>query len=256
MQRTPRTIRSVLNVLLLVAAGSLFTACPKEVDPPDTTPPAGSVAGSLPSTTPIYADADAVLSAVRANIVQNTPVGPVDLLVGVANGAFSSDGFSNFQNVGVVTCNGDALSLQSNNSYIYQPAATNPTGIDLSASNEVTWIVAGGSGFTGFQRTIAGPFPATGAITSPTTVVRADGYTITTTNVLNADSVIFILGNLSRTLPGNASSCGFSASELSGVAAGASQIQVAAYRSENELIEGKRIYFVKQSSRALSVSVQ
>ncbi len=256
MQRILRTFRSYLRMLMLVAVGTLFTACPKEVDVPSPTPPVGSGSGSTSSTTPAYADADAVLAAVRANSVQTTPVGPVDILIGVATGAFSNNGFSTFQNVGAVTCNGDALSLQSNNSYVYQPGATNPTGIDLTASNEVTWNVAGGSGFSPFQRTIAGPFPATGAITSSTTVVRANGYTLTATNVLNADSVIFLVGDVSKTLPGNASSCTFSASELSGVAAGSSVLQVSAYRSVTEDVDGKRIYFVKQSARTLSGTIQ
>ncbi len=252
MKNTASHLRSSLFVLL--AAGTLFTACTKDDAAPDATPsPSGS---STPSTTPNFPDADAVLAAVRVNATQSTPLGSIDIVIGVATGAFSNDDFSTFQNVGAITCNGDALSLQSNNSYVYQPVATNPTGIDLTASNEVTWNVAGGSGFSAFQRTIQGPFPATGAITSSTTVVRANGYTLSATNVLNADSVIFLVGDVSKTLPGNASSCTFSASELSGVAAGTSLLQVSAYRSVTEDVDGKRIYFVKQSARTLSGTIQ
>lgn len=252
MKNTTSCLRSSLFVLLV--AGTMFTACTKDDAAPDATPtPSGS---TTPSTTPNFPDADAVLAAVRVNATQSTPLGSIDIVIGVASGAFSNDSFSSFQNVGAITCNGDALSLQSNNSYVYQPATSNPMGIDLTASNEVTWNVAGGSGFSAFQRTIAGPFPATGAITSSTTVVRANGYTLTATNVLNADSVIFLVGDVSKTLPGNASSCTFSASELSGVAAGSSVLQVSAYRSVTEDVDGKRIYFVKQSARTLSGTIQ
>lgn len=165
------------SFFVVLAAGTLFTACTKDDAAPDTTPtPVGS---STPSTTPNFPDADAVLFAVRVNATRSTPLGTIDIIIGVASGVFSNDNFLSFPNVGDITCNGDALSLQSNNSYVYQPAASNPTGIDLTASNEVTWNVAGANGFSAVQRTIAGPYPATGAITSASTVVRANGYPLT-----------------------------------------------------------------------------
>ena len=252
--KNPNTpFRSAL--LMLLAAGTLFTACEKDDDTPSPTPPTGGGSGT-PSTTPNFADADGFLAAVRVNSTQSTPLGPIDIIIGVASGAFTNDGFASFVGVGSVTCNAETLTPQGNNSYVYQPGATNPTGIDLTASNEVTWNVAGGSGFSTFQRTIPGPYPVAGPLTSSSTVVRADGYTITTTNVLNADSVIFTLGQLSKTRTGNANSCAFAASELSGLATGASLMQVSAYNSVNEVIDGKRIYFVKQSSRSQSVTIQ
>lgn len=253
MRNTTSHLRSSLFALL--ALGTVLSACTKDEESPLPTPPTGG-SSSSPSTTPNFPDADGLLAAVRVNSTQSTPIGPIDIILGLATGGFTNDGFSSFVNAGAVSCNGEVLTLQGNNSYVYQPSATNPTGIDLTASNEVTWNVAGGNGFPDFQRTIAGPFPTTGDITSAATVVRADGYTVSTTNVLNADSVIFLLGELSRTLPGNAASCSFSASELSALAAGSSIVQVSAYRSTNELIAGERIYFVKQSSRSLSVNIQ
>lgn len=240
---------------LLLGIALAFTACKKEdPEPPDT--PGGGGSNSTPSTAPVFSDADAMVSAIRALSTQSTPIGPVDLVLGIATGVFTADAFSTFLNVGTVSCNGESLTRQSNNNYTYQPGATNPTGIDLTASNEVTWNVAGGSGFEGFTRTIPGPFPIVGNITSDATVVRANGYTITTASVLSADSVIFTLGSLVRTIPGNATSCTFTAAELSGLAAGSSLLQVAPYNSTNEEIGGKRIYFVKQYSRSLSVTVQ
>lgn len=246
------TTRFPLAALALALA---FTACTKDDPEPPATPDGGG-GSSTPSTAPNFVDADGLLSAIRVQSTQSTPLGPVDLLLGIATGAFSNDAFATFQNVGAVSCNGEALTRQSNNNYTYQPGATNPTGIDLTASNEVTWNVGGGNGFAAFDRTIPGPFPVAGSISSATTVVRANGYTITTGSVLNADSVVFTLGSLVRTIPGNASSCTFTASELSGLSAGSSLIQVAPYNSTNEEFGGKRIYFVKQYSRTLSVTVQ
>lgn len=244
-------LRSTLPFLL---SALCLTACKKE----ETTEPAtgGGGGSSTPSTTPTYTDADGLLAAVRVFSTQSTPIGPVDVVIGTATGAFSNDQFASFENVGAVSCNGGSLTRQGNNSYVHQPSATAPMGIDLSSSNDVTWNVAGGSGFPSFDRTLTEPFPAVGEITSATTVVRANGYTITTGPVQNADSVVFTLGSLVRTVPGNAASCTFTAGELNGLSAGTSFMQVSPYRSSNEVIGGKRIYFVKQMSRSVSITIQ
>jgi len=255
LQNTAHMHSTTRFPLVALALALVFTACKKD-DPEPPATPGGGGGSSTPSTAPFFSDADGLVSAIRVLTTQSTPIGPVDLVLGIATGVFSNDAFATFQNVGAVSCNGEALTRQSNNNYTYQPSATNPTGIDLTASNEVTWNVGGGSGFAAFDRTIPGPFPVAGSISSATTVVRANGYTITTGSVLNADSVVFTLGSLVRTIPGNATSCTFTAAELSGLSTGSSLVQVAPYNSTSEVIGGKRIYFVKQYSRSLSVTIQ
>jgi hypothetical protein len=244
--------------LIVLALGTVLSACKKEETQPPTPPADGGGGGgnSTPSTTPSFTDADGVLAAVRVFTTQSTPIGTIDITMGVASAAFSNDGFSTFANVGDVSCNGSALTRQSNNSYAYTPTATEPTGIDLTASNEVTWTVGGGAGFAGFTRTIMGPFPTVAPITSGETVVRANGYTLSTSSVLGADSVIFTLGSLVRTLPGNATSCSFSAGDLAGLSTGTSIAQIVGYTSSNETIGGKKMYFVKEASRSRSITIQ
>lgn len=255
MKRTHRMIRTPF--LLLLALGLSVSACKKDdPDPPAPSNNGGGGGSSTPSTTPTFTDADGLLAAVRVFSTQSTPIGPVDLVIGTATGVFSNDQFASFVSVGAISCNGEALTLQGNNSYVHQPSATAPTGIDLTSSNEVTWNVAGGNGFPAFDRTLMGPFPVAGDFTSATTVVRANGYTITTGPVQNADSVVFTLGSLVRTIPGNATSCTFTADELNGLSAGSSLMQVSPYNSSNEVIGGKRIYFVKQMSRSTSITLQ
>lgn len=243
-------------VLLALAALLAFAACKKEES--DTPAPQGgnNTGSTTPSTTPRFADADGVMAAVRAFTSQSTPLGTIDINVGTATAAFSNDGFSSFVGVGSVSCNGEALGAQSNNAYAYAPSASNPTGIDLTASNEVTWSVGGGNSFPAFTRTIMGPFPGVDAITSDGTVVRANGYTLSTSAVANADSVIFTLGSLIRVLPGAATSCSFSAAELAGQSAGTSIAQIVGYRYVDETIGGKKVYFVKQASRSRSITFQ
>lgn len=241
---------------MLCATVVLMTACKKEEPATPNTPGGGGGSSSTPSTTPVYTDADAVLAAVRVTTTQSTPIGPVDVLLGVASASFSTDQFATFVNVGSVSCNGEALTPQANNTYVFQPGATNPTGIDLTSSNEVTWSITGGGGFNAFTRTVGGPFPTSGAITSSETVVRSNGYTLTTSSVLNADSVIFTLGSLVRTLPGNASSCTFTAAELNGLAAGTSLAQIVPYNATREVVDGKVMYFIKQASRSRTITLQ
>lgn len=243
---------------LALLAGLALAACKKDEaeNPPPQSNNNPPPSNNPPSITPSFDDADGVLAAVRSFTTTSTPMGSIDIILGIASGAFSNDGFSTYANVGAVTCNGEALAAQSNNSYVYSPPATNPTGIDFTASNNVTWNVAGGSGFTGFTRTIATPFPGVDPITSSSTVVRSNGYTLSTSAVANADSVIFTLGSLVRVLPGTATSCSFSASDLAGQAAGTSVAQVVGYSYTSETIGGKKIYFVKQGARAMTITFQ
>lgn len=242
-------------ILLGFATLIAVTACKKE----ESSTPDGSGGGSsssTPNTVPFYADADGVMAAVRVFTTQSTPIGPVDVTIGSATAVFTTDDFSSFVDVGGVSCNGEVLTRQSNNSFVHVPSATQPTGIDLTSSNEVNWQVAGANGFPGFQRNIAGPYPTVGPLSSDATVVRADGYTLSTGTVLGADSVIFTLGQLVRTFAGNTTSCTFSATELGALSTGTSIAQIVGYTSSNEVIDGKRIYFVKQASRSRSVTIQ
>lgn len=252
MARAERFAFIALGALLALAS------CKKD-EPEPPAPQSGnndSSGTTAPSTIPRFADADGVMAAVRAYTSQSTPFGTIDIILGTASAAFSNDGFATFVGVGGVSCNGEALSAQPNGTYAYAPSAANPTGIDFTASNEVTWTVAGGSSFPAFTRTLADPFPAVDAITSSATVVRADGYTLSTTAVSNADSVIFTLGGLVRVLPGSATSCSFTAAELAGQSPGTSIAQIVGYRYVDETIGGKRIYFVKQASRSQSITIQ
>lgn len=247
----------VANRITYLSLIALLTvaACKKEENgTPDS--PGGGSGNNTASTTPAFADADGVLAATRAYVVINTPLGSQEILAGFAAGAFSNDQFVTRVNVGAVSCNGELLGPAAGNAYAYIPPGTNPTGIDLTASNEVNWVVGGGSGFSAFTRNIMGPFPVTGEIGSGNTVLRASGHTLTVSATLNADSVLFAIGPVTRTLVGNATACAFTPGELSALATGSALAQVVSYSSVNEEIGGKRIYFVKQSLRSQSVTVQ
>lgn len=241
--------------VLFLGLALSFSACKKDDPDPPATPSGGGAGASTPSTTPNFADADASLWAVRSFSTQSTPIGPVDLEIGLGVGVFSNDAFATFLNVGDVSLNGTALARQSNNSYVSQPSQANPAGIDFTAG--VDWNVQGGNGFDGFTRSVtAFPFPTVAAITSDGNVVRTNGYTLATTQVTGADSVIFLVGNASKTLAGNVTTCSFSAEELTGAGTGSALVQIAPFKYSSEVIGGKRIYFGKEMVRTKPVTIQ
>jgi hypothetical protein len=240
-----------------LALVALLVACGKEdEDTPPDMPGGGSGSNATANITPSYADAQAILAAVRVNTTQSTILGSIDVVVGGATAAFSSDGLNTLLNVGEVSCNGEPLAPLSNQAYAYSSTTTAPTGIDLTASNSVTWSVEGGNGYSSFVRTLSEPFPAVGSITSGNTVVRTNGYTLTAEAMLGADSVLFIVGPVVRVRPGNATSHTFTAQDLASLNPGSATAQVVGYSASSEDMAGRRVYFVKQSVRTRSVTIQ
>lgn len=241
--------------LALMALTFALGACKKDDDEPATPSGGGGTpAPSAPSTTPNFDGADGSLWAVKTFTTQSTPIGPISFEVGLGVAAFSNDNYANMVNVGAVSLNGTALTAASNNAYTSSVSPTNPTGVDLSS---VEWNVAGGSGFTGFTRNVNGfAMPTVSEITSGTTVTRSAGYTLSCGSVSGADSVMFLVGGVAKTLGAGNNACTFSASELSGLSAGSNLVQIAAYRYTNETIEGKVIYFGKETVRNQSVTIQ
>jgi hypothetical protein len=249
------TAQRTLSIQLL-AFTLVLCACNKDDDEPATpapTPTPTPVASA--SYTPVFSDADGALWAIQTYTSQTTPFGTFDIEVGLGAGAFSNDAFATLVNVGTVSLNGNALSAFSNNAYAYQPSMTNPTGIDVTSNIE--WTVQGANGFPGFTRPVNGfALPTVSTVTSSETVVRSSGHTVACASVSGADSVIFLVGGVAKTLPGNATSCSFTASELSTLGAGANLVQIGAYRSTSEVIDGKRIHFGKETVRTKSVTIQ
>lgn len=254
-----RCVRS-FNLLpfVLLSMGMALASCSKDDDTPAPAPPSGGGNNTSPSTTPNFADAHASLWAVRAFTTQSTPFGDMDMEIGTGVAVFSNDGFATMVSAGQVKLNDHVLTAASNNAYTFTPSASAPTGIDLS-SGALSWEVAGSAQFSGFTQAYTNstfPNPTVGTISSGTTVVRANGYTLTAGTVNNADSVIFMVGDVVRTLPPNTSSHTFSAGDLSGLSAGQSLVQVVPYAYKLQVIGGKNVYFGKQMARSKSVTIQ
>ncbi len=252
----PRTL-GILPIAFL-AIGITFTACKKDEPEPPATPADPGGGGQnvpAPSTTPNFSDADGSLWAVQSFTTQSTPIGNMDIQIGLGVGAFTDDGFNSYINAGTVSLNGVQLSSASNGTYYSQPSQTQPTGIDLSSG--VSWSVSGGSGVPAFDHDVNSfPMPTLGAISANETVVRSNGYTMSTTQVAGADSVLFLVGHVAKTLSGNATTCSFTPDELSALQTGANVVQIAAYKYTDQMFGGKKIYFGKEAVRSVSVTIQ
>lgn len=239
---------SQLTLTFLLVAGLTLASCNKK-DDDDVDPGGGNNPGTENPTPQLGVG---TLVAVKTLNTTDTPIGPITTELGLGVAVFSSDNWSSFQDAGSVQLNGNALTKNANNSYIFMPSATNPMGIELGST--VVWDVAGNGSIPAFSHTVQTTFPSLGAITSSTDVSKS-GYTLSVASVSNADSVYFQVGEVLKVLGGNARSCEFSASELSGLSTGQSIIQVAPYKISNAQYGGKTFYFINESTISASANI-
>jgi len=248
-------------ILTLLIIGTLSFSCSKDEDSPEpetTTTPStgggGSSGNSSGDPQPTFSDADASLWAVKSVSITSIPgVGDIETIIGTGVGVFF-DGTGGMVDVGSVSLNTKSLTKNANSSYAYQPGASDPTGIDFTSG--VQWTVDGGNGFSAINKTVTIGFPSVGAVNSSTTITKADGYTLSVNSVSGADSVLFLIGEVTKTIAGNATSCTFSASELSGLSTGTTVAQVAAYISINETTGGKKIYYGNETVQSKTATVE
>jgi hypothetical protein len=153
---------------------------------------------------------------------------------------------------GAVSCNSNALTKQTNNTYNFTPSTSAPTGVDYSSG--VNWSVGGNSTneVPAFTHSPSIGFPQLDSISgSISTVTKSNGVTISATNVItNADSVIFSVygpsGTAQKVLAGSSSHT-FSASDLSAIGTGSGYIQIAAYKIANQTFSAKKYYFINEA---------
>jgi hypothetical protein len=245
-------------ILTALIVGTLSFSCNKSEDAPapvatvPTTPTGGG--NSTGNAQPNLPGADASLWAVQSlSITQIPNMPPITTTIGIGVGVFFDTG-SNYVDVGSVKLNNNALTKNPNNSYTYTSGQTSPLGIDFNSG--VNWNVAGGNGFPAINKNVTLGFPTVSEITSPTTITKANGYTLYVNSVTGADSVLFLIGDVNKTIAGNATSCTFSPSELSSLSAGTTVVQVAAYITTNETLNGKLIYYGNETVQTKTATVQ
>jgi len=239
--------------VLILSLSVAFAGCKKDEDetpiPPDPTPVEENDAPA--QTTPTIAGADAALWSINSH----SSINGIAVSIGTAVGYFSEDAnFETFVDAGNVSVDGQTMDQYDNNSYGLYPSPTNPMGIDFDDS--VIWEVSGGNGVEGFTQTSDFTWPNVPDINSAGTVSKSSGYTASVPYIENADSVYFLIGEVIKSLPGNAVSCTFTAEELSGLENGTNIVSINATRTEYEVIGGKTVYFGKMASRSKTVTIE
>lgn len=258
MKNSINTKQILFTVFVISISFLTLQSCKKA----DTIAPSDPGTPSTPTNPqPKIGDADALLIGLQtvsytsvAGTVIETPIGlPVALFF---------DG-SNFKDVGAVTCETETLTKQDNNSYIFIPSITNPTGV--SYSGDLDWTVAGSNGFPGGSYTSKGSFPSNVEVDATTgqDIDTKSAYTLAAKiSVSNADSIYFGIygpnGAVNRVTAGNTSSYTFSQSEMKSIGTGAGFMQIAAVKQvKREVLSGGEvIYYLTEKVNTQPVNLK
>ena len=130
------------------------------------------------------------------------------------------------------------------NSYVYTVMPTQPTGIDFSSG--IKRDVSGGNGFSAFSHTVSRSFPYASGFACASTLTKGSNYTISFSGVSGADSIIFVINNVHKTVSGTTKSYTFTASQLSNLSSGPAAVSAAPYNYAITTYGGKKIVFGSQ----------
>jgi len=243
MKITRKTTGLLIILLLSLVT---FNSCEKTDETPDAL---------KASTTPSIKGSAGVCWALRTVTTVNTGginIG-TDLTIDVGTGiGIFLDNNGKSVDVGTVTLNGLPLDKVSNN-YMTTVSVAQPTGVDFSKG--IKWAITGGNGFTAFNHTVTNTFPYTGTFTSPKTLTKADGYTLGFSSVSGADSIIFAINDVVKTVPGNVKSYTFTAAQLSKLSKGPGVVQAVPYNYKLVNYGGKYIAFGNQVSYSQTITI-
>jgi hypothetical protein len=228
--------------MLLGLSMVLFASCKKSTDNNNTpTPPTVDANGNLA----VSSDADGACYALKLRLYDDNSGPTYDEL----HSAYAWFGKANaFKPAGNVSVNTYDLMNFGFNYY-------GTSGFDtLFHSNTANWVVTGDAtaGVPAFSYTDNTAFASGGDFILPTSVNINNPLTVNFSPISNVGAVVYSLqGNIStkhKAVPNGASSVTFNSAELKEVAFPQDQIAVhvmsVAYTSQ--IINGKKIYFVKQ----------
>ena len=237
--------------LFFLASSLVFTSCDDDDDKEEPTP--STTTDTTPDGIPNIPGADGAIIAIETVTPTDTPLGPFEIVLGTGVAVFYDTNLV-FQNAGNVSLNGNDLTRNSNNSYIYIPTATEIYGIEFNGT--VDWAVEGSGDVPGFSGSPSFDFPSIGTLSGDNTVDRSQDYSYSVSGVSGADSIIYNINGLIKTQTGNETTVTFTADELSSLASGAGVIQATPYRMESQDFSGKTIYFVNEKVVTMSVTIQ
>jgi len=257
MKKTTLKFSTFLVMSFCISGLMLFSSCTEEeikkiTEQVENTPPPGPD-NSIPL--PNWTDAAGILVSTKVKTVQSG----ISVEMGVATAAFYANlGDTTFADAGTVKCETKELTKQSNQVYVFTPIQTEPLGISMSPP--IDWEIGGSGSVTAFTHSVVGNFPTADSISSALTFSNTGAYTLSAGNVSNADSVIFMIAGASgapllKTLPGNATSCTFTAAEMATLVVGTGLVQVVPMRITEHSIAPKKYYFIRQTAVSKTVTI-
>lgn len=258
-----------ISAITLVSIGAL-TSCKKEgctdplasnYNPAATTDDGSCETGTTPAATapsgytPTYLGTYGALIGIKTISTTSTPIGPVNTEIGTAVAVFSEDGGATFLTGGTVSADGNNLTAQSNNSYVFTPGTSSPTGISFGST--LNWAGTG-AGWPAFTASTSVGFPNVTEISSSDVTMSA-GYTLNCGSNVTADSIYFAVygpsGTAMKIVGGGTNTHTFSASELSGVGAGTGFVQIVGINYDPQVIGGRTYYLLNETARTKSVNI-
>lgn len=174
-------------------------------------------------------------------------IGDTQIEIGLAFAGFMDGG--KFVPAGKVTAAGTELKMQSNNTYINEPSALNPQGMDFSGN--VKWVVEGNDKISAVNHSVSKSFPTATGFEAAETVDKSIPYTLSLKTVTSADSIIYMVNDIVKTVGGSVKSVTFTPEELSTLKKGTAFAQVAPYNYEfkkfgkNDFVFGNQIVLSK-----------
>lgn len=227
-------------IVLGIIAVSAISSCKKDSTTTPVTPV--NTGGSTTTTSAYFAPTDANGILVAGNLSGTS----------LLSAQFFGTPSGNRVAAGSVSYNGNSLSQGTDTTYSLYSFS------NLTAAGS-TWVVAAGPSVSAINANYP-TFASLPTITSAATIVRSSGFTVSFSPVTGADSIyVTITGTASKSklIVGTASSCTFSASELSGLSATSSgQVNVGAWSRYDQTISGRKYYFYNNSTTIQSVVIQ
>lgn len=238
------------SVLLMTVATGILTSCSGNSDG-NTNQPENPI--------PTPSDANGVLVAIQTLTTISTPLGPQTVNFGTAVAVFfNGTNSSELIDAGIVKAEDKSLTQQSGKSYTYTPSQTDISG--LSFGSAADWSVSGAGPIPQFTYSFPG-FPNNPDFTA-STINKGQSYTVSLSNITGADSVVVSLfsgeNSILKTVAETNTpiSVTFSASETSSLGSGNGYVQVAPYNIGSAAISGKTFYFVNETVKTESVTIQ
>lgn len=210
----------------------------------------------------VFNDAQGIVYAINQYTYSKDDLGnTIQQKFGQAIGTFFDDE-KLLVSAGIVSVNGIALDLATNNAYSFSADDSTRFNADtlFYFAGDVNWSIYGGNGFPPILQTTQQDFPAVSELikndptTDPEEVDVNLDYFVTTANpIVGADSLIYQIFDatgevlLSAITDDNQTSHTFTSTDMKTLPKGELKVAITAFNYEDFIYKGKKIYFVNES---------